>query len=85
MIGAMRAAASQPADALTLQFLDWVDARPRCYAEAMEAWRSTCPRLSIWEDALRDGLVRLDRGDAGTMQQSKVTLTLKGRELLRSR
>ena len=31
---------------LTEQFLAWVADRPRTYAEAMEAWRSTCPRLS---------------------------------------
>ena len=36
---------------LTEQFLAWVADRPRTYAEAMEAWRSSCPRLSIWEDA----------------------------------
>jgi hypothetical protein len=50
---------------LTEQFLSWVADRPRSYAEAMEAWRSTCPRLSIWEDALGDELVRLDAGAGG--------------------
>ena len=35
---------SDPAHALTLQFLAWVAERPRSYADAMEAWRSTCPR-----------------------------------------
>src|SRR5262245_30921641 len=32
------------ADPLTLELLRWIDSRPRTYAEAMEAWRSTCPR-----------------------------------------
>jgi hypothetical protein len=56
--------------ASTLQLLEWVAERPRGYAETMEAWRTSCPRLSVWEDALGDGLVRVVRrrvllGDAG--------------------
>ena len=70
-----------PARALTLQFLAWVDESPRTYAQAMEAWRSTCPRLSIWEDAILDGLVAFAGG--ATRNQSRVTLTAKGRALLR--
>lgn len=46
-------------NALTLQFLEWVAQRPRTYAQAMDAWRSTCPRLTIWEDALNDGLIEM--------------------------
>jgi len=49
-------------DAPTLELLDWVSSRPRTYAETMEAWRSHCPRLLVWEDALLDGLVRVDAG-----------------------
>jgi hypothetical protein len=69
-----------PAHALTLQFLAWVAEAPRSYAQAMEAWRSTCPRLSIWEDAILDGLVAFAGG--ATRNQSRVTLTPKGRALL---
>jgi hypothetical protein len=47
---------------LTVQFLDWVAERPRGRAEVIEAWSSTCPRLTIWEDATADGLVRYERG-----------------------
>jgi hypothetical protein len=67
--------------ALTLQFLAWVAGGPRTYGEAMEAWRSTCPRLSIWEDAVRDGLVRLENG--GAMKASRVVLTPAGRAALK--
>jgi hypothetical protein len=49
------------AHALTLDFLRWVVQQPRSYAEAMEAWRTSCPRLSIWEDALADGLIIVER------------------------
>jgi hypothetical protein len=66
--------------ALTLQFLAWVADGPRTYGEAMDAWRSTCPRLSIWEDAVRDGLVRLENG--GAMKSSLVVLTLAGKARL---
>jgi hypothetical protein len=68
---------------LTEQFLTWVSDRPRTYGEAMDAWRSTCPRLSIWEDALGDELVRLDSGD-GRLSQCRVVLTERGRALLNS-
>jgi len=71
---------SDPAHALTLQFLAWVDEAPRTYAQAMDAWRSTCPRLSIWEDAILDGLVAFSGG--ATRNASRVTLTPKGRALL---
>ena len=50
----------QPVSPLTLQFLDWVAAGRRSHADVMETWRSSCPRLSIWEDACLDGLVRYD-------------------------
>ena len=66
--------------ALTLQFLAWVADGPRSHGDAMEAWRSTCPRLSIWEDAVREGLVRLENG--GTMKSSRVLLTPAGKARL---
>ncbi|MDC7784289.1 hypothetical protein PQJ75_08060 [Rhodoplanes sp. TEM] len=70
-----------PATPLTLQFLAWLDERPRTYGEAMEAWRTSCPRLSIWEDALIDGLVEIGAG-AATRDAAPVRPTAKGRALL---
>ena len=49
-------------DAPTVQLLTWIGERPRDYAETLEAWRTSCPRLSVWEDAITDGLVRIERG-----------------------
>ena len=43
--------------ALVLDFVEWVAAHPRPYKEVMEAWRTSCPRLTIWEDAVDQGLV----------------------------
>ncbi len=67
-----------PARALTLQLLEWISDRPRRYSEVVDAWRSTCPRLSIWEDACIDGLIDCDDGPGHI-----VTITDKGRRLLR--
>ena len=47
--------------ALTLQMLEWLAERPRTYGETLEAWKTSCPRLTIWEDAVADGLVRVER------------------------
>jgi hypothetical protein len=70
---------SEPASLIMLQFLAWVADRPRTYPETMDAWRSTCPRLSVWEDAIIDGLVRIDNGNGRA-----VVLTPQGRKALRN-
>jgi hypothetical protein len=62
---------------IALQFLAWVADRPRTYADAMEAWRSTCPHLSVWEDAIIAGHVRVSGGHRGA-----VTLTELGQNIL---
>lgn len=66
----------QPSRALTLQFLAYVAAAPRSYADVMAGWRSTCPRLSIWEDAVLDGLVRIE--GRGRSDSAQVIVTAKG-------
>jgi hypothetical protein len=70
------------APALTQQFLAWVNEAPRSYADA-EAWRRSCPHLSIWEDAISDGLVRYENG--ASMREARLILTESGRTLLASR
>ena len=44
-------------DALVLDLLEWVGPTPRPYAEVMEAWRTSCPRLPVWEDAIDRGFI----------------------------
>jgi hypothetical protein len=63
-------------NALTLQLLEWLAERPRSYVETMDAWKSSCPRLTVWEDALAEGFVRVER--------QYVVLTAAGEELLPS-
>ena len=50
-------------DSLTLQLLDWLAEKPRSYADIMEAWKTTCPRFTIWEDACDSGFVERQTGD----------------------
>jgi hypothetical protein len=76
----MTAAMQPAAHALTQQFLAWVAEAPRSYADA-EAWRRSCPHLSIWEDAISDGLVRFQNG--ASMKESRLVLTAAGRTLLK--
>jgi hypothetical protein len=64
---------------LTRQFLAWLAEGERSYAEVMEAWRTSCPRLSIWEDATLAGLVQREQGPDGT---TRVVLTPRGRAML---
>ena len=45
-------------DALIVDLLDWLVARDRTYQEVIDAWRTSCPRLPVWEDANDRGLVR---------------------------
>ena len=61
-------------DFLTVQFLACAAERPRTRRDVLEAWHS-CPRSSIWEDCVVDGLVRYENG--GT-----ICLTERGRAVL---
>src|ERR1700681_2667220 len=66
------------ADALVLDFVEWIAAGPRRYSEVMEAWKTSCPRLTIWEDAIDQGLVQRCRVDG----QLSIETTEAGRDLL---
>lgn len=67
---------------LTLQFLAWVECRPRTYSEARQAWRSTCPTTCAWEDALSESLIEFKTGGGRLTGRSWVVLTPRGRALL---
>jgi len=64
---------------LTIDFLGWLAAAPRSYAEVMEAWRTSCPRLPVWEDAVDAGLVAY-RHDPG--KPAMVEMTAQGAAFL---
>ena len=67
--------------ALVLELLAWVAARPRTYGETMEAWRTSCPRMPVWEDAVTNGLVSVVPAPGGTREHA-VRLTIAGRNFL---
>jgi len=60
---------------LTRQFLQWLAARPRPYAEVRNAWSSTCPLTCAFEDAVSDDLVR-------RTEDGHLVLTERGRARL---
>jgi len=65
--------------ALVLDLVEWIASRPRTYAEAMDAWRTSCPRLPIWEDTVDLGFVVCERqGRSGML----VKVTPAGRAFL---
>jgi hypothetical protein len=68
---------------LMRQFLEWVASRRRTYDEAMDAWRTSCPRLSVWEDALIAGFIQVQSGESS--QAAEVVHTQRGKVILEER
>lgn len=66
-------------DALVLDLVEWVAREPRLYSEVIETWRTSCPRLTIWEDAVDRGYV----ARRPTVEGLRVTVTEGGAKFLR--
>jgi len=72
---------SQAPDPLVLDFVEWIAREPRAYAEVVGTWKTSCPRLTIWEDAADRGLVARETiAGFGLI----VTVTEAGKKLLRA-
>jgi hypothetical protein len=69
------------ADSLVLDLVEWVARQPRPYSEVISRWRTSCPRLTIWEDAVDSGYV--SRSSASGLE-AMVVVTETGRKLLRA-
>jgi hypothetical protein len=69
------------ADPLVLDFVEWIAREPRFYSEVVAVWKTSCPRLTIWEDAADQGYVARET-IAGT--GLVVAVTEYGRRLLRA-
>jgi hypothetical protein len=67
-------------DPLVMDLVAFVAAGPRPYDEVMDAWRTSCPRLTVWEDAVDRGLVAQVRHARGALS---VCATSAGIRLLR--
>ncbi len=72
---------SETVDALLRDMLTWLAHNPRPYDEVMDAWRTSCPRLPVWEDANERGFVEQTRVTRGAM----VRITPAGRAFLSGR
>lgn len=68
-------------EALIVDLLEWVAIRERTYDEVMSAWRTSCPRLPVWEDANDRGFIRTELVEG----RSIVTLTAAGLAALEQR
>lgn len=65
---------------LILDFLEWLGSGPRPYTEVLEAWRTSCPRFPVWEDANQRGFVERRSGPGGG---AVVSVSDAGAEYLR--
>ena len=72
---------TETADPLVLDFVEWIAREPRVYSEVVATWKTSCPRLTIWEDAVDRGYVaRQTVAGFGTV----VTVTDGGEKFLRA-
>ena len=71
---------TEPADALVLDLVEWIAREPRLYSEVIETWRTSCPRLTIWEDAVDRGYVVREPAAGG----GRVAITESGARFLRA-
>ena len=72
---------SDTVDALLRDMLDWLERDARPYDQVMDAWRTSCPRLPVWEDANDRGFVEHARLNGCAM----VRVTTEGRAFLARR
>jgi hypothetical protein len=72
---------SETADPLVLDFVEWVAREPRAYSEVIGAWKTSCPRLTIWEDAADRGFVARETVAGFGLV---ISVTEAGEELLRA-
>ena len=63
---------------LLRDLLAWVAIVDRPYEDVMEAWRTSCPRLPVWEEAVDRGLVAQVRDGRAAL----VRITGAGRTFL---
>jgi hypothetical protein len=75
-----RSAVPDNLEPLVLDLLEWVGSSPRAYAEALDAWRTSCPGLPVWEDARERGFIERRYGRD---RRELISLSTAGRVHLR--
>jgi hypothetical protein len=71
----------QNIEPLIFDLVEWVAKAPRTHADVMNTWRTSCPRLTVWEDAVDRGLLARRNAPGGAI----VEVTARGRKLLAAR
>ena len=69
-------------DSLILDLLEWVEREPRLYEDVLDAWRTSCPRLTVWEDCVDRGFVAraFVKGEG-----VRISVTVEGQRFLREK
>jgi hypothetical protein len=70
---------SDPVDALVIDLLEWIGPQSKSYTDVMDAWRTSCPRLPVWEEANARGYITQDRSPNGG---AMVSVSALGKTLL---
>lgn len=73
---------SDTVETLILDLLEWIGPEPRPYAEVLEAWRTSCPRLPVWEDANDRGFIARHHEPG---RGARISVSAAGAEHLRKR
>ena len=73
---------ADPVEPLIIDLLEWIGPRPRPYAEVMDAWRTSCPRLPVWEEANARGYIMRQHS---TATGPLVSVSPLGLDVLRQR
>ena len=73
---------SDPVEPLVLDLLEWIGRESRPYSEVIEVWRTSCPKLPVWEEANARGFVER-RHSVGT--EARVQVSPAGRAFLQAR
>jgi hypothetical protein len=73
---------SDTVDNLVLDLLEWIGPGQRPYAETLDAWRTSCPRLPVWEEATNQGFIERHHEPCRPPQ---VSVSASGAEHLRKR
>ena len=71
-----------PLDALILDLLEWIGPKARPYREVIEAWRTSCPRLPVWEEANERGFIERHRSQGS---EAVVSVSAQGAKFLADR
>jgi hypothetical protein len=80
LTGLRQSTGSDTVDTLILDLLEWMGPYSRPYAEVLEAWGTSCPRLPVWEDASDRGFIARRRAPG---RGALVSVSAAGAEHLR--